>query len=75
MNSADLLKGNNAACFAYQFSAQAKPDLALNLLATLTNAVGKVTSQLSCQQLQDIDDSQLMQFPGYQRSTKEGITK
>ncbi|KAK4505134.1 hypothetical protein PRZ48_003097 [Zasmidium cellare] len=70
MNSADLAKGNNAACFAFQFAAQVKPDLSLNLLTPLTNALGKVTSQLACSQLQGIDDSQLMQFPGYKRSAQ-----
>lgn len=75
LNSGDLLKSDNAACLAYEFAAQVKPDLALGLLSTLTGAVGKATSQLSCPQLMAIDDSQLMQFPGYQKSTAAGITK
>lgn len=75
MNAGDLAKGNNAACLAYQFAAQAKPDLALASLAKLTDAIGKVTSQLSCPQLEKIDDAQLMQFPGYKKSTQQGITK
>ncbi|EME80568.1 uncharacterized protein MYCFIDRAFT_50025 [Pseudocercospora fijiensis CIRAD86] len=74
-NSASLAQDNNFACFAYQFAAQAKPDLALAALTQLTNSVGSLIGKLGCPQLQDADDAQLMQFPGYSRSTKEGITK
>lgn len=74
-NAADLLQGNNAACFAYQFAAQAKPDLALSVFNVVNQALGSVLSVLGCPQLQHIDDEQLMEFPGYQKSTQAGITK
>ena len=67
-NAQTFLEGDNAACFAYQFSTQAKPDIALGVLTSLTNAVGKVTSALSCPQLESIDEAQLEQFPGYTKS-------
>lgn len=67
-NAQTLLKGNNAACFAYQVAAQAKPDIALGVLTSLTNAIGKVTNLLSCPQLQNIDESQLEMYPGYAKS-------
>jgi hypothetical protein len=68
LNSGSLLEGNNAACFAFQFAAQAKPDVVLAPLTQLTNALGDVTSQLACPQLQKIDDSELRKFPGYTKS-------
>ncbi|KAI5195675.1 Cloroperoxidase [Aureobasidium subglaciale] len=68
-NAGDLLKGNNAACFAYQFAAQAKPDLALSVFNLVNQALGSVLSVLGCPQLQHIDDAQLKMFPGYQKST------
>lgn len=74
-NAADLLKGNNAACLAYQFAAQAKPDVALSVFNTVNTALGSVLSVLGCPQLQHIDDAQLEMFPGYQKSTQAGITK
>jgi hypothetical protein len=67
-NSADLLKGNNAACLAFQFAAQAKPDVALATLTKLTNEIGSISSKLGCPNLQNIDDSQLNKYPGYKRS-------
>ncbi|KAG9942110.1 Cloroperoxidase, partial [Aureobasidium melanogenum] len=74
-NTAGLLQGNNAACFAFQFAAQAKPDVALSVFNVLNKALGSVLSVLGCPQLQHIDDEQLMQFLGYQKSTQAGITK
>lgn len=70
--SADLLKGNNLGCFLYQVSAQAKPDILLGALTTLTDAVGKLISGLSCPQLAAIDESKLKQFPGYNRQAVYG---
>jgi len=67
-NSQTFLEGNNAACFAYQLTTQAKPDVLLGAVTSLTNAVGKITSALSCPQLEGVDESQLEQFPGYTRS-------
>jgi len=64
-NSGTLLQGNNFACFVYQLSAQAKPDILGGLLDTLTDAVGKVVSGLSCPQLKGIDTEQLEALPGY----------
>ena len=67
-NAQTLAQGNNAACFGYQFAAQAKPDVVLGALTQLDDALGKVSSELSCPQLKSIDEAQLMQFPGYARS-------
>jgi hypothetical protein len=67
-NAQTLAQGNNAACFAYQFAAQAKPDIALAALSKVTDAVSSLTGALSCPQLKSIDKSQLQQFPGYTRS-------
>ncbi|KAI5241383.1 Cloroperoxidase [Aureobasidium subglaciale] len=74
-NAGDLLKGNNAACFAYQVAAQAKPDVALSVFNLLNQVLGSVLSVLGCPQLQHVDDAQLQMFPGYQKSTQAGITK
>lgn len=71
-NGQNLLEGNNAACFAYQNAAQAKPDLALDLLGgildRLTDTLGDISNQLSCPQLENIDEDLLNDFPGYSRS-------
>jgi len=65
-NSADLLKGNNLGCFAFQLAAQVKADLVLlDVLNQLTDVVGDIVTQLGCPQLQKIDESVLEQFPGY----------
>ncbi|PPJ50228.1 hypothetical protein CBER1_07209 [Cercospora berteroae] len=74
MNGDNLLEGNNFACLAYQFAAQAKPDL-LGALGGLTSPLQNVLGPLSCPQLRALDEGLLEQFPGYQRSTREGITK
>jgi hypothetical protein len=66
-NSETLLDGNNFACFAYQLSAQAKPDILLGALDQLTDAVGKITSSLACPQLKSIDTKQLQALPGYKK--------
>lgn len=67
--SADLLKGNNLGCFAFQAVAQVKADFILGpLLTQLQNLVGSVVSQLGCPQLETIDDTQLKQFPGYEKA-------
>jgi len=67
-NSKTLTQGNNLECFVYQTAAQAKPDVALNVLSKLGGALANVTSGLNCPQLQAIDQAQLEQFPGYTRS-------
>lgn len=64
-NAGDLLEGNNLGCFAYQISAQAKPDILLGLLDPLTDALGDVVSQLGCPRLENADEELLQQFPGY----------
>ncbi|OTA22672.1 hypothetical protein BTJ68_12763 [Hortaea werneckii EXF-2000] len=66
-NAADLLKGNNLGCFAYQLSTTAKPDLLLGLLDPVTDLVGDVVSQLSCPKLNQVDEDLLKQFPGYRQ--------
>lgn len=77
------------ACFAYQFAAQAKPDLigALDAVTgeipSLTSGVTSLTSQVKalmgelegCSQLREVDEELLMQFQGYRRSKGEGIVK
>ncbi|KAF3037471.1 hypothetical protein E8E12_003210 [Didymella heteroderae] len=70
--SADLLKGNNLACFVYQLSAQAKPDILLGALTKLTDAISSVIGPLGCPQLQKIDTAQLEQFPGYSQKPVYG---
>lgn len=70
------------ACFAYQFAAQAKPDL-LGALDAVTGGVTSLTSQVKalmgelegCSQLREVDEELLMQFQGYRRSKGEGIVK
>lgn len=74
MNSKNFMEGDNFACFAYQFAAQAKPDL-LSALSAITDPLSQVTGALSCPQLKAFDDALLTQFQGYKRSTSEGITK
>jgi len=69
MNSDSLLEGNNAACFAFQFAAQAKPDVLLAPLTQLTNLLGSMASKLACPKLQKFDEDQLKQFPGYTKSS------
>ena len=72
-NSADLLKGNNLGCFAYQTVAQIKSDLILDdVLNSIQSAVGSVVTQLGCPQLKAIDEAQLEKFPGYQKAPTFG---
>jgi len=66
-NAGDLLQGNNLGCFAFQLSAQAKPDLLLGLLNPVTDLVGDLVSQLSCPKLRQADEDLLKQFPGYRQ--------
>ncbi|KAK6442644.1 hypothetical protein LTR95_001123 [Oleoguttula sp. CCFEE 5521] len=67
-NSQTFLQSDNAACFAYQFSAQAKPDVLLGSITTLASAVSQIVGSLACPQLEGIDETQLKQFPGYSKS-------
>jgi hypothetical protein len=67
-NSGTLLEGNHLACFVYQLSAQAKPDILTGPLTQLQGALGQVTANLACPGLQAIDDSQLRAFPGYSKN-------
>ena len=71
-SSANLLKGNNLACFVYQISALAKPDILLGLLTTLLDIVNNAVAALSCPQLKNFDQSVLKQFPGYNRQNVYG---
>ncbi|EOA86130.1 hypothetical protein ACJQWK_11869 [Exserohilum turcicum] len=66
-NTDNLLKGNNLGCFLYQVAAQAKPDIIIGALTSLTDLVGNLVGSLSCPKLQSIDPSKLQQFPGYTR--------
>lgn len=70
-NSKSLLEGNNLACFTFQASQAAAPDILKGLfgsvtkpLAQLNNAVDNAISALSCPQFSKLDTSQLYQFPG-----------
>lgn len=75
-------KKDSFACFAYQFAAQAKPDL-LGALDVVTGQIPSLTSQIKalmgelegCSQLREVDEELLMQFQGYRRSKGEGIVK
>lgn len=75
-------KKDGFACFAYQFAAQAKPDL-LGALDVVTGQIPSLTSQVKalmgelegCSQLREVDEELLMQFQGYRRSKGEGIVK
>jgi len=75
-------KKDSFACFAYQFAAQAKPDL-LGALDVVTGQIPSLTSQVKalmgelegCSQLRGVDEELLMQFQGYRRSKGEGIVK
>ncbi|EUC35031.1 hypothetical protein COCCADRAFT_35376 [Bipolaris zeicola 26-R-13] len=71
-SSANLLKGNNLACFVYQISALAKPDILLGVLTTLLDIVNNAVAALSCPQLKNFDQSVLKQFPGYSRQSVYG---
>ncbi|KAI8941597.1 hypothetical protein NX059_002812 [Plenodomus lindquistii] len=67
-NSQSLLQGNNLACFVYQLSAQAKPDVLLGALNGLTSAIGSIIGALACPKLEKIDANLLKQFPGYTKN-------
>jgi hypothetical protein len=71
-NAQTLLQGNNFACYAYQLAAQAKPDILLGALDTLTDAIGKIIGGLSCPQLKSIDVKQLQALPGYTKKPVYG---
>lgn len=68
-NLGGLLNGNNFACFAYQFAANAKPDIAQNNgLLQLQQRIDLITGRFACPRLTKKDVSQLKQFPGYTKS-------
>lgn len=68
-NSADLLKGNNLGCFAFQTLAQVKADLILDeVIGGVQDLLASVVPQLGCPQLEAIDEAQLEMFPGYQKA-------
>jgi len=71
-NNASLLQGNNLACYVYQLSAQAKPDILLGALNQLTSAIEGVIGRLGCPKLQATDAKLLNQFPGYTRNPVYG---
>jgi hypothetical protein len=71
-NAQTLLQGNNFACYVYQIAAQAKPDILLGALDTLTDAIGKIVGGLSCPQLKSIDVKQLQALPGYTKKPVYG---
>lgn len=70
-NLQTLAQGDNAACFAFQFSQQAAPDLLKGLFSSITQSLNQLNSalatvfaELSCPQLQSIDTSQFANYPG-----------
>lgn len=71
-NSGSLLQGNNLACFVYQLSAQAKPDILLGALNQLTGAIGSIIGGLSCPKLEALDNASLKKFPGYTKQSVYG---
>jgi len=71
-NAETLAEGNNFECFIYQLAAQAKPDILLGALDTLTDAVGKIVGGLSCPQLKNVDFNQLQDLPGYRKQPVYG---
>lgn len=68
-----LLEGNNLECFLYQITTSAVPDIAGGSNSGDSGGYGTVLSQLvqqnigrlGCPQLNEIDNSQFSQFPGY----------
>lgn len=73
-NSATLMEGNNAYCFASQFLAQAMPDMIkcsgvfndlTGAMSKFTQSLGSAFSALDCPQLKSIDKTQFDKFPGY----------
>ena len=80
-NAQNLLEGNNLACFMFQVSAIATPDLLTNggVISDITAAVAKVNAALGnilgplgCPELAKYDDSQLGIYPGYTQLKSDG---
>lgn len=72
-NGADLLKGNNLGCFAFQTIAQVKGDLIQPVISGIQNLLATVVPQLGCPQLAAIDEQQLRMFPGYKKGSATGV--
>ncbi|EGP83573.1 unnamed protein product [Zymoseptoria tritici ST99CH_3D1] len=73
-NGADLLKGNNLGCFAFQTVTQLKGDLLAGVVSGIQNLLGSLIPQLGCPKLNRIDEQQLRRFPGYVRGSATGVT-
>jgi hypothetical protein len=72
-NSAGLLEGDNAVCFAFQALQQAAPDVLKGLVLDVAGAMNKLTEAVSdvlsgivCPELGSYDVSQFSEFPGAQ---------
>ena len=70
--SANLLQGNNLACFLLQVSQTETPDVLAGLLSNvaslikpLTDVVSQSLQGLNCPKLIKIDKNQFKKFPGY----------
>jgi hypothetical protein len=69
----ELLQGNNLECFLLQVLQAALPDIAGpesnigNMISPLTTTVAERLTELSCPQLNGIDQSQYNIFPGYKK--------
>lgn len=78
-NADTLLEGNNAICYATQLVLMGAPSFLQGLfedvesaLDKLTSAISDATSGLGCAQLQEIDEDQYDQFPGYTKLSSHG---
>jgi hypothetical protein len=74
-NLENLLKGSNAACFAFQFVQLAIPDMLNNveelvagILAEVAEAVGQEILALACPQLEAMKLESLKIYLGYMRT-------
>lgn len=75
----NLLQGNNAICFGLQASLQEAPDILSGLYSdvnpavnALGTAVNKATNGLGCPKLNEINENQYSQYPGYTKLKKDG---
>lgn len=71
LDGASLFKGNNLACFAFQFVQGLQLDIVTQLLSPVTSLLSTLDSSLSslnCPQLTKLSAKNLEKFPGYKKS-------
>lgn len=75
VNAGTLTQGNNLLCFGFQAVVQMLPDLLEGLFTDVTpaqsllgSALNKATNSLGCPKLNNINNDQYDQFPGYAKS-------